>query len=294
MNVAKVNGGSVELHYIEKGTGTPVVFVHGGLQDYRQWLPQIDRFAKDYRVIIYSRRYNYPNVNRPIIADHSALVDARDLAELLRALDVQSAHLIGHSYGALGALLTALEYPQLVRSLVLAEPPVLRWLLDVPEHKHLIDEMMTAVRDPVAAAFKRGDSKATLQIMVKYFIGPETDFDRLPRAIQSMFNDNIAEWKALMTSPDPFPNVPRDRVRPLPVPILLLTGDRTLPIHRAVNDEFEGLIRSGRRVTFQGCGHNMWMERRIECEDLSLAFLKDCEQHSPPRRGGVDATSKQI
>src|SRR5438093_672136 len=153
------NGGNVKLHYIDKGhrtpgSGTPVVFVHGGLQDYRQWLPQLDRFAKDYRVILYSRRYNYPNVNRPIIPDHSALVDAHDLADLLHGLDI-----------------------------------------------------------------------------------------------------------------------PRDRIRTLPIPLLLFTGERTLPIHRAVNDEFEKLIPPGRRVTFKGCGHNMWTERRAACEDLTLQFL---------------------
>ena len=277
LNVANVNGGSVELHYVENGSGIPVVFVHGGLQDYRQWLPQLDKFASHYRVILYSRRYNYPNVNRPIIPDHSARIDAQDLAEFLHSLNVQRAHLIGHSYGALGALFTAIEYPDLVRSLVLAEPPVHRWLLDVPKQKHLFDEMMTTVREPVVAAFRRGDTKTALQIMAQYFIGPETDFDRLPRIIQSMFNDNIAEWEALMISPDAFPNIARDRVRSLPIPLLLLTGDRTLPIHRAVNDQFEALIPAGRRVTFENCGHNMWTERRAECEKLTLAFLKECE-----------------
>jgi pimeloyl-ACP methyl ester carboxylesterase len=276
LNVARIYGGNVELHYIEKGSGAPVVFVHGGLQDYRQWLPQLDRFAEHYRVVIYSRRYNDPNRNRPIAGDHSAIVDARDLAELLRALNMHGAHLIGHSYGALGTLFTALEYPDLVRSLVLAEPPVLRWVIDVPEYKHLFDEMMTTVREPVAAAFNRGDSKTALQIMAKYFINPATDFDQLPHAVQSMFNDNIAEWEALMTSSDAFPNIPRDRVRTLRTPLLLLTGDRTLPIHRAVNDEFEKLLPPGRRVTFRNCGHNMWTERREECEELTVGFLSHC------------------
>ena len=284
MNVAKINGGNVELHYIEKGSGTPVVFLHGGLQDYRQWLPQFDRFAQEYRAITYSRRYNYPNVNRPIEGNHSALVDARDLTELLGALNIESAHLIGHSYGALGALLTALEYPEVARSLVLAEPPVPRWLLDLPEHKHLFDEMMTTVRDPVAAAFQRGDYKTALQIMVHYFVGPEINFDRLPQAVQAMFNDNIAEWEALMVSGDAFPDIPRDRARRLPIPLLLLAGDRTLPIHRAVNDEFEKLLPPGGRVTLQGCGHNMWTERRAECEELTLRFLKIRGEFHPTHR----------
>ena len=55
----RVNG--VELHYLEKGSGIPVVLIHGGLGDYREWNPQIERISSDYRVVAYSRRYNYPH-----------------------------------------------------------------------------------------------------------------------------------------------------------------------------------------------------------------------------------------
>ncbi len=285
MNVARVGRGDVEIHYIEKGNGTPVVFVHGGLQDYRQWLPQIDKFAEQYRVVTYSRRYNYPNTNRPIARHHSALIDAHDLIDLIDLIHVlgfPSVHLIGHSYGAYGALLAALDRPELVRCLVLAEPPVHRWLLDDPKHAHLFDQLMTSLRDPVAEAFERENSKLALQHMAKYFIGPQVDFDLLPSPAQSMFNDNLAELEALMMSSDAFPDIPRVRMQTLTTPILLLTGDRTLPIHRGVNDHLERLIRVGRRVTFQGAGHNMWIERKAECEQLTLEFLEESDTAQLP------------
>jgi pimeloyl-ACP methyl ester carboxylesterase len=79
-----VNG--VKLHYLEKGSGIPVVLIHGGLGDYREWNPQIERISSHYRVIAYSRRYNYPNNNAEIPPDHSAIVEARDLAALLDEL----------------------------------------------------------------------------------------------------------------------------------------------------------------------------------------------------------------
>ena len=50
-----INGDS--LHYIDVGKGDPVVFVHGGIGDYRTWGAQMDTFAKNHRVIAYSRRY---------------------------------------------------------------------------------------------------------------------------------------------------------------------------------------------------------------------------------------------
>ena len=38
----RVNG--VELHYIQPGKGDPVVFVHGGLEDYRTWNARLPLF----------------------------------------------------------------------------------------------------------------------------------------------------------------------------------------------------------------------------------------------------------
>src|SRR5262249_28744094 len=49
-------------------------------------------------------------------------IDAGDVAELLAG----GAHLVGHSYGALGALLAAAARPRAVRSLTVIEPPAFR------------------------------------------------------------------------------------------------------------------------------------------------------------------------
>jgi len=94
-----VNG--VQLHYLESGSGIPVVLIHGGLGDYREWNSQIGRISNHYRMIAYSRRYNYPNDNADILPDHSAIVEARDLAALLDALKLERVHVVGYSYGAL-------------------------------------------------------------------------------------------------------------------------------------------------------------------------------------------------
>jgi alpha/beta hydrolase fold len=90
-----VNG--VELHYLERGSGIPVILIHGGLGDYREWNSQIERISNHYRVIAYSRRYNFPNNNAVILPDHSAIVEARDLAALLDALKVERVHIVGYS-----------------------------------------------------------------------------------------------------------------------------------------------------------------------------------------------------
>lgn len=75
----------VELHYIEQGQGEPLILLHGGQGDYRSWEPQMKRLSPQYRVISYSRRYNYPNDNPLTAKNHSAYVEAADLAGFIHA-----------------------------------------------------------------------------------------------------------------------------------------------------------------------------------------------------------------
>src|SRR5881397_4059897 len=73
-----VNG--VELSYIEQGTGTPVVFVHGAFSDVRFWEPQRQAVAKHYRFVAYNCRYHgaapWPDDGK----QYSAATHAADLA----------------------------------------------------------------------------------------------------------------------------------------------------------------------------------------------------------------------
>ncbi len=107
----RVNG--AELHYIDQGKGVAVLFVHGGLDDYRVWQPQMAAFSQRYRVVAYSRRYNYPNPRVTPRTDYSARVDADDLAALIRKLKLGPAHIVGVSYGAYVALFLAERHPEL-------------------------------------------------------------------------------------------------------------------------------------------------------------------------------------
>jgi len=76
---AKVHVNGVDLQYVDQGRGAPIVFVHGGLMDYREWAPVAEELSSTYRTIAYSRRFNFPNDNPLTASDHSALVEAADI-----------------------------------------------------------------------------------------------------------------------------------------------------------------------------------------------------------------------
>jgi pimeloyl-ACP methyl ester carboxylesterase len=270
--IKKVRVNGVELHYLDKGSGIPVVLIHGGLGDYREWNPQIERISSHYRVIAYSRRYNYPNNNTEIPPDHSAIVEARDLAALLDALKLGRVHIVGYSYGALTALFFATEHPNRVRSLTMAEPPILGWLSEISGGQTELDKFMQTMWRPAGEAFRRDDPEAALRITCDYFSGIGS-YDQLPTGFRQSLMDNILEWKALTTSGDAFPMLSRDAVVSLKLPILLITGEKTLPPLRMINDALNHLLRSAKQVMIPGATHDMWLEDPERCGQATVDFL---------------------
>jgi non-heme chloroperoxidase len=270
LHKVRVNG--VELQYVDRGSGDPVIFVHGGLADYRMWEAQLEPFAQHYRVIAYSRRYNFPNNNPDIRPEHSPIVDADDLAALITRLKLGPVHVIGASSGAAAALFLAVRRPELVRSLVLAEPPVNRWVNDIPGGPLVFDEFMHNLWEPAGQAFRDGDPEQALRISIDYFAGPGV-WEQLPEEVRTMIRDNQHEWQAATTSSDFFPPLSRDDVARSAKPMLMLTGGQTLAIHQLVNAELEWLRPNDQRVHIPDATHELWGEFPELCRETTLAFL---------------------
>ena len=145
--------GGRQLHYVDQGEEgqQPIIFIHGGLDDYRCWQFQIDSFSKKYRAISYSRRFAYPNKwIGNVVTDNTIEDNAKDLAELIRKLDLAPAHLVGASYGAYIALYCASKNPELAKTMVLNEPPIMQFLARSPikEDVELLQRFITRVQRP--------------------------------------------------------------------------------------------------------------------------------------------------
>jgi non-heme chloroperoxidase len=268
----KVHVNGVELHYLEQGTGVPVVFVHGGLVDYRRWVEQVGPFAQRYRVITYSRRYNFPNQNESIDPAYSAAVDAEDLAALIKELRLGRVHVVGESYGALAALFLAVRHPELVRSLTLAEAPMMRWLNASPEGRAAFDEFQHNLWQPVGRAFRAGHSPEVVKIVVGYFLGGAT-VEAIPAELRALIEANLREWQALSTSADAFPSLRREEVAGIRAPTLLLGGESTLPLQKILDAQYAALLPDCRRVIIAHATHEMWDEQPASCREQTLKFL---------------------
>ncbi|MFN2563407.1 MAG: alpha/beta fold hydrolase [Gemmatimonadaceae bacterium] len=264
----------VRLHYVERGNGTPVVFIHGGGRDYRYWDAHLEWFARRYRAVAYSRRYAPPNANPAIRPDYAANIDAADLAALLQQLRLGPAHLVGASIGGVAALFLAVEHPELVRSLVLAEPPVLRWALDVPGGAALFEQFFNGAFRPAGEAFGAGQPERGMELLTDAFLGPGT-FARFPEALKRKVMRAAPDWAAQTMSTAAFPDLSRDAVRAITAPVLMLSGARTIPLHALVDDELQRVLPRARRVVIPEATHDLWADQPERCRELALAFLAE-------------------
>lgn len=249
-----VNG--TELNYIEQGTGVPVVFVHGSLGDYRTFNFQFEPFSKHFRVISYSRRYHYPNKWKGDGKDYSVALHANDLASFIKELATEPVHLAATSYGAYVSLYMASKNPELVRSLVLGEPPILPWLEKVEGGKALKDEFLTNSFGPARDAFKAGKMEEGVGLFIDGVMGQGT-FSRLnPRAKGSML-DNAEEMKAETTADDYFSPFTFEDASKIQSPVLLLSGERSPKLFHLIVDSLEKCLPQSKRVLVPDASHSM-------------------------------------
>jgi pimeloyl-ACP methyl ester carboxylesterase len=124
----------VRLHYLERGSGPAVVLLHGNgvfANDF-EYSGLVNELSGRYRVIAFDRPgYGYSERPRGTVWTPDA--QARLLHHALQRIGVDSAIVLGHSWGTMVALAMGLRVPDFVRGLVLLSGyyyPTLR--LDVP------------------------------------------------------------------------------------------------------------------------------------------------------------------
>jgi pimeloyl-ACP methyl ester carboxylesterase len=103
------------IAYDVNGSGEPVVLIHAGIANRSQWDAQVDALKDAYRVIRYDTR-GFGETE----TDAVEFSNRADIAALLDHLGERSAHVVGMSRSGSISLDFAIEFPDRVRSLVVA------------------------------------------------------------------------------------------------------------------------------------------------------------------------------
>ena len=247
----------VRLHYIERGEGEPVVLIHGNgtmIQDFTV-SGLVDRLASRYRVIVIDRPgYGYSSRPRQLWTPRA---HAKLFRRALKQLGVEQAVILGHSWGTLVAVALAVEYPALVRSLVLASGyyyPTLRadtFLFSPPAVPVIGDAMRHTISPLVARAIMPG--------LIKQMFAPAEvpeRFDRLfPKKMMLRPSQlrAAAEDAALMT-----PSVMElhHHYSELKMPITIITGadDQIADVGRQ-SERLHRELPQSEFIALPGLGH---------------------------------------
>lgn len=113
----RLNG--IDIAYDDKGSGTPVVLVHGHPFDRSMWAPQVERLSERYRVIVPDLRGYGESTVVPGTTPLSVFAD--DLVALLDRLELDRVVLCGLSMGGQIVMEMHRTHPERISALILAD-----------------------------------------------------------------------------------------------------------------------------------------------------------------------------
>ena len=259
-----LNVQTASLYYEVAGEGHPLLLLHAGIADSRMWDEQFPIFVQHYRTLRYDLRgYGQSQWNAGPFAAYEDPVALFDL------LDVQKAHVIGVSFGALIALDFALAHPERVSSLVLVAPSV---------GGTQASEQVSRFFQEEDALFEKGDLSAATELNLRMWVdGPH----RTPAEVNPTVRQRVYEMQYhAFTIPMPEDADEQElqppaieRLGSVAVPTLLVVGDLDLPEKLELTMHMANSIPGARHEIIPGAAHMVTMEQPQEFNRIVLDFL---------------------
>jgi 3-oxoadipate enol-lactonase len=239
------------LSYEVAGSGPPVVLLHGGWLDARQWDGQFEELAREFTVVRYEPRgFGRSPLGTEPYSHHA------DLAALIGALGLGPPHLVGLSNGAAIAVEFAVWSPGALRSLAVGAAPMRGHDLGL--------EFMTGMRAVVGAgAAGRTDDCLT----AAWAFAPLRVAGEIP-AVRRRVDQMIREHEFGYARPDAPKRAWVDppvsqRFGEISVPSLVIIGDREMPTLIEQGEMMAAAIPGAELVVIEGAGHIVNLERPL-------------------------------
>ncbi|MGB3301140.1 MAG: alpha/beta fold hydrolase [Gordonia sp. (in: high G+C Gram-positive bacteria)] len=252
MNVTELGGGN---------DGIPVVFLHGIGGDGRNWRPQMEALADTYRVLaIDSRGFG----ESQMAGEDLALEDyADDIARTLDAVGIDRAHFVGLSMGGMITQALALNHPNIVASVVLADT------------SSASDETVaTNLAASGQAALTIGMAAVSEMFMPATFCAAAIAEDR------EYYREFVEAFCA--TNPDAFNAGLQaiaglnftDRLPEIAVPALVIVGSDDMLLPVVHSETIAAAIPGATLAVLDGAGHMANLDSEAEFTQLLINFLE--------------------
>ncbi|HUS10494.1 MAG TPA: alpha/beta fold hydrolase [Pyrinomonadaceae bacterium] len=240
----------VRIHYQDKGTGTPLVLIHGYTSSTYSWKDVFEPLSKTFRVIAVDLK-GFGFSGKPD-GDYTRRAQATMLMHLLEQLNLEKAWLAGNSMGAEVALNVALANPQRVAGLILIDSAgidvkgagsLAPSYLQVPIVGRLLTALSLTSDKLVRSGLEKSfydRSKVTNERVAYYY-----------RPLQTR-SGQLAALR-VRTQAGQFPLEPQ--LARLNLPTLILWGNQDALIPLEAGHKLNALIKGSKLVIFDHCGH---------------------------------------
>jgi pimeloyl-ACP methyl ester carboxylesterase len=245
----RING--VDLFYELAGSGDPLVLVHGSWVDHNSWQFVVPDLTRSFRVLTYDRR-GHSLSERPL-GQGARREDEEDLAALIEALDLAPAHVAANSFGGSIVLGLAARRPDLFRSLIVHEAPLMGLVAADMELRPLMMELQGRF-ESVVDQLRAGDiAGGTRRFVEEIALGPGM-WEQLPEEERQTLMNNAPTFLDEVQDPK-WADLDVGALSRFSSPALLSEGDQSPPWFPKIMIKLAGAIDGAERLTFSGAGH---------------------------------------
>ena len=262
-----VNIDKAQIYYEIAGQGTPLVMIHAGVADSRQWNNEFAFFARSHRVVRYDMRGF--GKSAPVEGEFSHM---SDLVALLDALGLhEPLILMGCSMGGGLAMDFALTQPSRAKALIMVDSGPSGLELDVP---------VSAKFAEVEKAFNAGDLDLVSELETQiWFDGvgrtPEQVNQPMRKLLFEMNRQALAYEVMQLGKRLPNTRVPASgRLADLRIPVLVIVGVHDTAYTLAAADYMVEKIGSARKVTIEDAAHLPNMDHPEKFRQILEIFLQ--------------------
>lgn len=254
-----VNG--LRLNYKLDGQGPAVLLLHPVGLDLTWWEPQVEMLRSEFQVL----RIDFRGHGKSEIAPPYTLAGfAADAHALLGALHIGPAHVIGLSLGGMVAQHLALEYPTVVRSLILSNT-----LCTLPA------QARQAMRARGEAAEQGGMAAVVEATIERWFTRGFLDSPLVALCRRHLLAQDIRAWASTWRAIADLDTLPR--LGEIHVPTLVTTGDADVSTPVAAAQSIANGIPGAVLKVMPGAPHMAPYERPELFNPLVLEFLRSVE-----------------
>lgn len=254
-----------------QGHGELLILVHGAVGDYRTWENVLPTLAERYRVLTYSRRWHHPN-SPPLNGEaYTQSAQMTDLAALIRSQGGGPVRLLAHSYGAAICAELAVQHPELVRCLVLAEPSLFGMAMTNPIGAVAMAQTAASTMH-VVPLLRKGERERALREFLNSVIGRE-GYERLSDRVRGVMFDNVNTLEPMLNGMSSSLSFNSKQAARISAPTLLVEGELTTTLFRTTMKALANAIPNAERLVLPKLGHGLHLEDPAPFVRAALEFL---------------------